>query len=99
MERFLSTLHIRKVNPLGEDKLLLKGARDGGFFVKRMYRGLDHSPGTSLPFCFVWNSAVPPKIGFFAWEASWGKVLTLNQLMTCGVLGSFKTLYDYYYDL
>ena len=23
---------------------------------------------------------MPPKIGFFAWEATWGKVLTLDQL-------------------
>ena len=23
---------------------------------------------------------LPPKVGFFAWEASWGKVLTLDQL-------------------
>ena len=27
---------------------------------------------------------MPPKIGFFAWEASWGKVLTLDQLKRCG---------------
>ena len=26
----------------------------------------------------------PPKIGFFAWEASWGKVFTLDQLKRRG---------------
>ena len=32
----------------------------------------------------MWNPIVPPKIGFFAWEATWGKVLTLDQLKRHG---------------
>ena len=28
---------------------------------------------------------MPPKLGFFAWEASWGKVLTLDQLKRKGI--------------
>ena len=28
----------------------------------------------------VWNAWAPPKASFFAWEASWGKALTLDQL-------------------
>ena len=27
---------------------------------------------------------MPPKVAFFAWEASWGKVLTLEQLQRRG---------------
>ena len=26
----------------------------------------------------LWNPCVPTKVGFFAWEAWWGKVLTLD---------------------
>ena len=63
---------------MGEDKLLLKGARGGGFFVRQMYKGLDLSPDTVFPFRSIWNYLVPPKIGFFAWEASWGNMLTLE---------------------
>ena len=33
----------------------------------------------------VWNPVVPPKTGVFAWEAAWGKVLTLNQLKRRGM--------------
>ena len=33
-----------------------------------------------FPVKIVWNPRVQPKISFFAWEASWGKVLTLDQV-------------------
>ncbi|RVW82101.1 hypothetical protein CK203_052493 [Vitis vinifera] len=32
----------------------------------------------------IWRSSVPPKVAFFAWEASWEKVLTLDQLQRKG---------------
>ena len=28
----------------------------------------------------IWSLCVPPKVSFFAWKASWGKTLTLNQV-------------------
>ena len=37
-----------------------------------------------FPSCVVWNAWVPPKVSFFAWEATWGKVLTLDQLKRRG---------------
>ena len=33
-----------------------------------------------FPHQFIWNTWVPTKVGFFAWEALWDKVLTLDQL-------------------
>ena len=50
-----------------------------------MYKGLDSSPAIDFPYRLIWNPAVPPKIGFFAWEATWGKALTLNQLKHRGM--------------
>ena len=44
-----------------------------------MYKGLDLSPFIEFPYRSVWNLVVPSKIRFFAWVASWGKVLTLDQ--------------------
>ena len=70
VERFLLTMQRQKFNPMSEDKLLLKGVGDGGFSVKRMYMDLDLSPDVVFPFHSIWNSVVPSKIGFFAWEAS-----------------------------
>ena len=60
MERFLLTIQRQKFNPMGEDKLLLKGVADGGFFVKRMYKVLDLSPNIVFPSRSIWNSDVPP---------------------------------------
>ena len=41
-----------------------------------------------MPFSFldqsIWNPWFALKVGFFAWEVSWGKVLTLDQLKRRG---------------
>ena len=65
MEKFLQALYNKKINLLCEDKLLLKGARAGGFLVKFLYKVLDHSPDLTFPFRSIWNPTVPPKLGFF----------------------------------
>ena len=56
-----------------------------GFSVRLMYRKLMHSLLRNFPFRSIWNPIIPPKLGFFAWEASWGKVLTLDQLKRRGI--------------
>ena len=83
--RFLHTLHEVIYCPSGEDKLLLKNDKEKGFSVKSMYKGFDPSPAIDFPYRLIWNSVVPPKIGVFAWEATWGKVLTLDQLKRRGM--------------
>ena len=85
MTRFLHTLHDQNFRPTGEDKLMLKTIKEKGFSVKSMYKGLDISPAFDLPYRLVWNPVVPLKIGVFAWEAAWGKVLTLDQLKRHGM--------------
>ena len=84
MERFLQTLYKQNFSPSGEDKLLLDDVREEGFSVKLMYKGLDPSTAIEFPYHSVWNPVVPPKIGFFALEVAWGKVLTLDQLKCYG---------------
>ena len=51
-----------------------------------MYEVLNRPASLSMPFSAlsVWNPLVPLKVGFFAWKASWGKVLTLDQLKKRG---------------
>ena len=85
MTRFLHTLHDQNFHPMGEDKLTLKNVKDKGFSVKSMYKGFDVSLAFEFPHRLVWNSVVPQKIGVFAWEAAWGKVLTLDQLKRRGI--------------
>ena len=85
VERFLQTLCDQNFSPPGEDMLLLKGVKEKGFSVKIMYKGLDPSSAIEFPYRSLWNLVVPPKIGFFAWEATWGKVLTLDQFKRHGM--------------
>ena len=84
MNRFLQVLYRKKIKPLIEDKILFKGSRNDAYSVSSMYRVLEGFPQTDFPSRSIWNSVVPPRMGFFAWEASWGKVLTLDQLKRRG---------------
>ena len=85
VERFLQTLCDQNFCHSGEDKLLLKDVKEKWFSVKIMYKGLDPSPAIDFPYRLVWNPIVPPKIGFFSWEATWDKVLTLDHLKHRGM--------------
>ena len=66
VERFLSSIHRKKIRPSIEGKLLLKGSSHGNFSVKIKYRGLDLSLDIDFPFHLVWNFVIPSKIGFSA---------------------------------
>ena len=85
VERFLQFIHNKKIRPSQEDRLLLKESNTDGFSVRLMYSKLVYSPPLDFPGRSIWNPIVPPKVGFFAWEASWGKVLTLDQLKRRGI--------------
>ena len=85
MTRFLHTLHDQNFRLTSEDKLLLKTVKEKRLSVKSNYKGFNISPVFDFPYRFVWNPVVPQKIGVFAWEATWGKVLTLDQLKPHGM--------------
>ncbi|RVW70195.1 Transposon TX1 uncharacterized 149 kDa protein [Vitis vinifera] len=53
---------------------------------KSLYSMLERGGSSMFPSERVWRVRVPPKVAFFAWEASWGKVLTLEQLQEGGSL-------------
>ena len=59
---------------------LLKETKTGGLYVKSMYKVMDQSLSVFFPHLSIWNPYVPNRVGFFAWEAFWGKVLTLEKL-------------------
>ncbi|RVW86004.1 putative ribonuclease H protein [Vitis vinifera] len=65
---------------LEEDSVIWKKGEDGLFKVKKVYSVLANTEGADFPHSNVWVDKVPTKIAFFAWEATWGKVLTLYRL-------------------
>ena len=67
-----------------EDRLVWAREKCGKFYVKAMYKVLELGGPSNFPVVVIWNSWVPPKVNFFAWEATWSKVLTLDLLMRRG---------------
>ena len=58
--------------------------KDGDFSVKSLYRTMQPGSLAFSPSKIIWNSCVQPKLSIFAWEASWGRVLTLDRLQKRG---------------
>ena len=82
VERFLLSLQGKKVIINLEDRW--KEAKGGNFTVKSFYNALEGGSTVPFPRSIIWSPYVPTKVGFFAWEATWGKVLTLDQLKKRG---------------
>ena len=70
-----------KVISSKEDKLILKGNKTDNYLVNLMYEVLNCHVSSPLPFSVlsIWNPLVHLKVSFLAWEAAWGKMLTLDQ--------------------
>ncbi|RVW53789.1 hypothetical protein CK203_101406 [Vitis vinifera] len=52
--------------------------------VGRLLRAMQPVSSAWFPSKIIWMSYAQPKISFFAWEASWGRVLTLDRLQKRG---------------
>ena len=67
-----------------EDSVLWKGGGHGIFGVKDAYNVLVIPNACAFPIKCIWVDKVPTKVAFFAWEAMWGKILTLDRLKKRG---------------
>ena len=76
---------LRGFNPtLEEDAVFWKGGKNGKFKVKEAYNLVVNSVASNFLKNNIWVDKVQTKILFFAWEATWGKVLTLDRLQRRG---------------
>ncbi|RVW37986.1 putative ribonuclease H protein [Vitis vinifera] len=69
---------------LEEDTVIWKGESHGLFRIRDAYKLLAGSNVINFPKKGIWVDKVPTKVAFFAWEASWEKVLTLDKLQRRG---------------
>ena len=69
---------------LEEDSVFWKGERSGQFRVKEAYSLLVNPNDIVFPSSCIWVDKVLTKVAFFAWEATWGRVLTLDRLQKRG---------------
>ena len=67
-----------------EDSVLWKGGGQGTFGVREAYNLLVIPNALAVPVRCIWVDKVPSKAAFFAWEATWGKILTLDRLQRRG---------------
>ena len=67
-----------------EDSVLWKGGGQGTFGVRDAYNLLVAPNALAFTVRCIWVDKVPIKAAFFAWEATWGKILTLDRLQKRG---------------
>ena len=84
VERFLFSLQGKRVVTNLEDRILWKEAKDENFSVRTLYNVTEGSRTVLFPKSVIWSPCVPTKVVFFAWEASWSKILTQDQLKKRG---------------
>ena len=84
MERLFCCVDGKKVNVVEEDRVRWMDSNNGLFSVKSLFRALHPVSLVSFPSKIIWNSCVQPKLSFFAWKDSWGKVQTLDRLQKRG---------------
>ena len=66
------------------DTILWKGSAGASFTVNEAFNSLASGSAIHFPAKGIWVPNVPTKAVFFAWEAAWGKVLTLDKLQRRG---------------
>ncbi|RVX10222.1 LINE-1 reverse transcriptase-like [Vitis vinifera] len=67
-----------------EDSVVWRGGGQGTFGVRSAYNLLAAPNSIDFPVRCIWVDKVPTKAAFFAWEATWGKILTLDRLQRRG---------------
>ena len=63
-----------------------KPASNRGFEVRGYYSSFYPPTLVSFPWRMIWQSKVPPRVAFFSWSASLGKILTIDNLRKRRVL-------------
>ena len=82
---FLDLINSLPLNGEGQDKLCWKPIGNKNFKVSEFYLSLSSTLDISFPWKPVWRSKVPPRVAFFSWIASLGKILTTENLWYKGV--------------
>ena len=77
------TLRDLRISP-EEDSVIWKGRGHDLFQIRDAYKLLTGPNAITFPKKSIWVDKVPTKVAFFAWEATWEKVLTLDRLQRQG---------------
>ena len=83
---FMDLVYSSPVRGLGPDRVCWKPARNRGFEVRGFYLSFYPPTILSFPWKMIWKSKVHPRVAFFSWSASLGKILTTDNLRKRRVL-------------
>ena len=84
VKHLLLRLQGRRVYSDAKDQVIWTKAKDERFSVKSLYKALEPERLGDFPVRVIWNPLVPSRVSFFAWEATWKKVLTLDSFQRRG---------------
>ena len=84
MKCFLLRLQTTRLHRDVDDRVIWTALKSGNFSVKSLYSVLKPSNHLLFPNIVIWRSHAPPRVAFFTWEATWGKVLILDQVQRRG---------------
>ena len=83
-EVFFGRLHDFSIFSRNDNNLVWLETKNGGFSIKSFYTSLASRRVESFPHSIVWNFWAPVRASFFAWEATWVKILTQDQIKKRG---------------
>jgi hypothetical protein len=66
---------------MAPDGLRWKLCKDGVFAARSFYYALIDRRGVRFPWKGIWRVKAPPRVAFFVWTATWGRILTCDNLM------------------
>ena len=80
VDYFFGSLYEHSISLDSKDTIVWLGSKNGNFSVKSYYSFLVNGGATPFPHGIVWNSWASVRVSFFAWEATWARILILDQL-------------------
>ncbi|RVW99516.1 putative ribonuclease H protein [Vitis vinifera] len=84
VERFMLKIQAFRVQREDKDRVVWTASKGGVFSAKSLYSILEPGDSHLFPCNSIWKVNVPPKVALFACEASWCKMLTLEQVQRRG---------------
>ena len=77
---FMGLVYSSTVRGFSPNKVCWKPVRNRVFEVRGYYSSFYPPTFVSFPWRMIWQLKVPPRVAFFSWFASLGKILTIDNL-------------------
>ena len=77
---FMGLVYSSTVRGFGPNKVCWKPVRNRVFEVRGYYSSFYPPTFVSFSWRMIWQLKVPPRVAFFSWSASLGKILTIDSL-------------------